>query len=130
MNLIGNTRIKMNETFIRFEKKSEKMGLIINENKTKYMCTCRNNRNRDKIRQSIIINDYKFKRVKSFKYLGITITEDNNGSQEINIRTQTGNKCLYSHQDLIQSKLLISLTKVNLYKVSQREVDSLVYLEK
>lgn len=35
-DLIGNNRVKMMETFIRFGKEAVKMKLLINENKTEY----------------------------------------------------------------------------------------------
>lgn len=115
VDLIGNSRLKMRETFIRFENEAEKMGLQINENKTKYMYTSRRVQNRDRIGQNITIGNHNFERVKEFKYLGTTITEDNVGSEEINNRIQAGNRCLYALQDLIRSKELTRLTKINLY---------------
>lgn len=40
-DLMGNTRIRMKEKFIRFEKEAEQKELQINANKTKYMYTSR-----------------------------------------------------------------------------------------
>lgn len=48
------------------------------------MYMSRNNRNRNRFRQNITIDDLNFKSVSEFKYLGITVTEENYGSQEIN----------------------------------------------
>ncbi|CAG9826824.1 unnamed protein product [Diabrotica balteata] len=106
----------MKENFVRFEKEAEKMGLQINENKTKYMYMSRNNQSGDRIGQKITINDFNFERVREFKYLGITITEDNNASQEINNRIQAGNRCLFALQNLIKSKQLTRGTKIQVYK--------------
>lgn len=67
------------------ENKAEKMGLLINEhmnNKTEYMFTSRNYRNRDRIGQNVSSSDYNFQHFSEFKYLGTAITEDNNGSEE------------------------------------------------
>ncbi|CAG9832524.1 unnamed protein product [Diabrotica balteata] len=46
----------------------------------------KNNQSRDRIGQNITIDDFNFERVREFKYLGTTITEDNNGTEEINNR--------------------------------------------
>ena len=81
----------MKETFIRFEKEAEKIGLQINEYNTKYNYTTRRVQNRDRLGQNITIGDYNFKTVKEFKYLGTTITEHN---QEINTKSQEGNRCI------------------------------------
>ena len=72
---MGNSGIKMRETFIRYEKETEKIGLQINENKTK----CVHKPKGPEQRWNITIEDYNFKRVKEFKYLGATITEDTIG---------------------------------------------------
>lgn len=41
VDIIGSTS-NLNETFTRFEKEAEKMGLLINENNNKYMYTSSN----------------------------------------------------------------------------------------
>lgn len=48
--------------------------------------------------------------------LGSTISEDNNGSQEINNGIPAGNNGLYALQVLMKSKQLTRRTKINLYK--------------
>lgn len=45
----------------------------INEENTKYMCTIRR-QGRDRLSQSITMDDYNFERVESFIYLGVVIT--------------------------------------------------------
>lgn len=42
---------------------------------------------RDRIGQNVTMNQYYFGRVQDFKYLGATITSDNNMTKEINKRT-------------------------------------------
>jgi len=45
--------------------------------------------------EHIEVENFKFDRVHSFKYLGVTINSKNNNYEEINIRTTAANKCYY-----------------------------------
>ena len=55
------------------------MGLVINENKTKFMAVGSNNDNIS----NILIDGYNFERVKGFVYLGTYVVADNNCTKEI-----------------------------------------------
>uniref|UniRef100_A0AAR5PYV5 Reverse transcriptase domain-containing protein n=1 Tax=Dendroctonus ponderosae TaxID=77166 RepID=A0AAR5PYV5_DENPD len=76
IDLIGNTILRVKEIFNKIEGTTSEMGLMINEENTKYMCVNRLGR-RDRIGQNVSINTYNFERVERFKYLGATITVDN-----------------------------------------------------
>ncbi|XP_060518453.1 uncharacterized protein LOC132697176 [Cylas formicarius] len=53
VDVIGSSRLNVKETFTNFEKQALNMGLKINEGKTKYMYTTRNNQRRDRVGQNI-----------------------------------------------------------------------------
>lgn len=57
----------------------------MNENRIKYMTTTRPERGDKNIR----MDQYNFEEVNQFKYLGTTITFNNNITQKINIRIQS-----------------------------------------
>lgn len=60
----------------------------MNGDKTKYMVVTRNN-----CRVGFLdIEDYKFKSVDNFKYLGVDINENSNNREEIKIRLAAVNK--------------------------------------
>lgn len=122
VDIIGNSRLNVKNTFSNFEEHAGNMGLKINEEKTKYMYSTRNNRIRDRVGQNITIDDYNFERVKKFKYLGTTLSEDTDGTEEINCRIQAGNKCLYATHKLLKSKQTSRRTKINIYKTIIRPV--------
>jgi hypothetical protein len=65
-------------------------GLIIKENKTKYMIISRS-KARWKIKQNIIIKDFSYERVDKLIYLGSWITEDNEIAEEIEEILTKGN---------------------------------------
>jgi hypothetical protein len=83
---------------------SKGVGLTINVEKTKYMLLSRHqnvgqNRN-------IKIANRLFENVSQFKYLGMTVTNQNMIQKEIKRRLNSGNACYHSVQTLLSSRLL------------------------
>jgi len=55
-----------------------------------------------------------FERVEEFKYLGITLTNQNSIPEEIKIRLRSGNACYNSVQNLLSSRLLSKNLKIKI----------------
>lgn len=89
---MGVTREEVAQITERLLKASMSMGLYVNENKTKYMVMSRTNLNIN----DLLVNNWKFKAVNNFKYLGSNVNDKNNMHQEINERTTNENRCYYS----------------------------------
>ncbi|GFU64544.1 putative endonuclease-reverse transcriptase [Trichonephila clavipes] len=90
MDIIALTPTTLRQAFLSLKKESLKMGLKINENKTKYMtCTksCFNN-------SYFKIEEYSFEVVDSFTYLGSEINNRNDCTTEIQKRITMANRCL------------------------------------
>ncbi|XP_025423531.1 uncharacterized protein LOC112692922 [Sipha flava] len=68
------------------------------------------------------IDDYKFERVQSFKYLGAEINESANSYEEVKKRITAANRCYYSLMPLFKSRLLSIKSKITLYKVIVKPV--------
>jgi hypothetical protein len=66
------------------------------------------------------INGYKFEKVTQFKYLGTSITYDNDISVEINNRKISANRSYYGLKKQLKSHLLSTQTKIKLYKTLVR----------
>jgi hypothetical protein len=78
---------------------SKKFGLEINAEKTKYMLLSRHQNvgpNRD-----IMIANRSFENVTEFKYLGMTVTNQNLIQDEIKRRLNSGNACYHSVKNLL-----------------------------
>jgi hypothetical protein len=104
--------------FNRLEKASQKVGLMIDYDKTKYMeTTCKPNKEK-----YIRTNNSDIERVNQFKYLGSIITNDNNISSEISHRINMGNKCYYELRNVLRSRLLKEDTKCKIYRTLIRPV--------
>jgi len=96
------------------EYKGQTLGLKINEKKTKYMRLSAVEVRRRV--QSITIGQYSFEGVKDFVYLGSSLNNSNNISEEIKRRIMAGNRVYLANIKLLKSKLLSKTTKMKLYK--------------
>jgi hypothetical protein len=80
------------------------IGLEINAEKTKYMImSCHLNSGQN---QNIKVANESFDNVVKCKYLGTTLTNQNDIHDEIKSRLNSGNACYYSVQNLLSSCLI------------------------
>ena len=85
--------------------------MAVKENKTKVMCASRRERDID----FIDLGGLMLEVVDSFRYLGSTITMDNNMTEEIKIRIAGASKCCWAIKSIIGSKILSRSTKIQAY---------------
>jgi flagellar hook protein FlgE len=104
VNLLGDSvnNIKGNsETLL---EAGRDIGLEINAEKTKYMIMSRHLNSGQN--QNIRIAIESFEKVAKFKYLGTTLTIQNDIHDEIKGRLNSGNACYHSVQNLLSSCLI------------------------
>lgn len=116
--LIARSRNNMVEVFERIEIEVSKMGIKINQNKTKYMIISTTKATPSSIR----IGDKEYKGVDSYKYLGAVFTTKYDTLTTIQDRIQAGNRSYFSMRKMIQSKILSRKTKLAIYKTVIRPV--------
>lgn len=109
--LITKNRSIMLEMLKELIAEGKKMGLKINENKTKMMRPdkeCTNGR--------IQLGEYIFEEVDKFKYLGVIMDKNGERDAEIKEKILTTNRVIQANKKLIKSKLLSKNCKIKIYR--------------
>jgi hypothetical protein len=114
VNLLGNSVNIIKENSETFLKASRAIGLEINAEKTKYMIMSHHPNSGQN--QNIKIVNEVFESVATFKYLGMTLTNQSDIHHEIKSRLNSGNACYYSVQNLLSSCLLSKNLKIKIYR--------------
>jgi len=111
--IIAECEEHLKKTTSKLIEESEKIGLIVNKEKTKYMIATKHNHET----RHLEVNNYNFERVANFKYLGVNIKENADSHEEIRLRLVAANKCYFGLVPLFKSKMVLWRTKITLYKV-------------
>jgi hypothetical protein len=101
VNLLGDSINTIKENTETFIEASGDDDLEINAEKTKYMIMSRHPNSEQN--QNIRITNELFENVAKFRYLGTTLTNQNDIHDEIKSRLNSGNACYYSVQNLLSS---------------------------
>jgi sorting nexin-29 len=114
VNLLGDSVNTIKENIRTHSEASRDTGLEINAEKTKYMIMSRHpNLGQN---QNIRIANELFENVTKFKYLGTTLTNQNDIHDDIKSRLNSANACYYSVQNLLSSRLISKNLKIKICK--------------
>lgn len=112
VDIIGRSYRAMEEAFLALEHSARRIGLIVNEEKTKYLAADTDRR----LPMSIPIGRYTFESVDHFTYLGSQVNINNNITAEIACRIVAANRCYFGLKRQLCSRLVSRKTKCLMYK--------------
>jgi hypothetical protein len=115
---VGRNIGVLKETVKNLSKAEKEMGLTINLHKTKYMGETKKPTNLRMLK----VDEQEFERVREFKYLVSTLTEDNNITIEIKLRIVMANRVSYGLKKQLSLRYLGGQTKCTLYKTLVRPI--------
>jgi hypothetical protein len=122
IDIVGRRQPAVQDDYLALEIEAAKVGLKINEQKTKCMIAARNEMTIRDVGQSMAIGDKHFEVVKEFVYLGSLMTPTNDVSLKIKPRIQTANRCFFKLRKHLQSNQLSRQTKFTIQKTLIRPV--------
>ena len=112
IDIISRSPKSLQEATIAMNRAARRMGLEINQAKTKYIiCGMK----KKYIENVFKVKHMTFERVNSFVYLGTLITADNNTSAEINNRITLANRSYFGLVNILKAKNINRKYKVIIY---------------
>jgi 5-hydroxyisourate hydrolase-like protein (transthyretin family) len=117
--IMGRRLQDVKEVFTSLIEQANKMGLEINEKKTKFMTVLRKPYNEN---ENVKIGTYNFEIVEDYTYLGTVLTNKNELRPEIEKRITNANRAHYALLPLLKSQSVCRAEKVKIYKTLIRPV--------
>ena len=109
--LLSEDMQQLEQSFDLFRRTAERIGLLVNENKTKIMHIQRGLRHQV---GNELVAGLSLERVNKFVYLGSEITPNNDISGEVERRISSATRAFYALGKLFKSRLLSRRTKLRL----------------
>ena len=118
VDLLGQLFYCRDQQLSSFRRSAKRVGLEMHEGKTKAMCSSRLGRDVD----FVDLDGLMIEVVDAFKYLGSTVTHDNDVQHEIQLRIASGSKCSWALKDILRSRNISLQTKLQTYTTIVRPI--------
>src|SRR5215469_4290219 len=114
VDILGGSVHTVKENAEALVAATKEIGLEVNADKTKYIVMSREG-NAGRC-HSLKIDNSAIERGEEFKYLGVTLTDQNSIQEEIKSRLKLGNACYHSVQNQLSSRVLSRNLKIKVYR--------------
>jgi hypothetical protein len=102
--IVTRSETRLRQVYREIQKKTQQMGLIVNEKKTKYMIVSATQKGRQT--QNWKVGNKVFERVSSFKYHGNVINKEGRISECVKDGIQVGNRAYAANHHMLKSKII------------------------
>jgi len=102
--IVTRSESRLRQVYREIEEKTQQMGIIVNEKKTKYIIVSATQKGRQT--QNWKVGVKVFERVSSFKYLGNVIHKRGRISECVEDRTQEWNRAYAANHHTLKSKII------------------------
>jgi hypothetical protein len=122
IDIIGSSVNAVKEAFLDLEKEANRVGLRINEDKTKFLMVSASDRTKDLVGTHLSVGDKRFEVVSEFTYLGVQVNDNFSTRSELQRRVTAATRTFYGIKSILKSRNISRQTKFSLYKTLIRPV--------
>ena len=115
---VTKSETRLRRVYREIEEKTQQMGLIVNEKKTKYMIVSATQKGQQT--QNWKVGDKVYERAPSFKCLGNVIHYEGRISECVKDRIQVGNRAYAANHHMLKSKIIKRSAKMQIQHDSKR----------
>jgi sorting nexin-29 len=122
VDIVGRNIRSITDAYSKMEREANKIGLYVNEEKTKLLMVAASERTKNFVGSHLKIGDKNFEVVNEFCYLGALISNNHDTSLEIKRRILAAQRAFFGVKHLLKSKRISRQAKVTMYKTLIRPV--------
>ena len=122
VDIVGRNIRSVTDAYSRLEREANKIGLRVNEEKTKFLMVAASERSRNHVGSHLSIGDKRFEVVNDFVYLGSIISNNFDTSLEIKRRILAAQRAYFAVRHLLTSKKISRHAKLVIYSTLIRPV--------
>ena len=122
VDIVGRNIRSVTDAYSRMEREANKIGLRVNEDKTKFLMVSASERTKNLVGSHLAIGDKRFEVVNDFVYLGAIISNNFDTSLEIKRRILAAQRAFFSVRHLLTSKKISRMAKLTMYKTLIRPI--------
>jgi Reverse transcriptase (RNA-dependent DNA polymerase) len=122
VDIVGRNIRAVTDAYSRMEREANKIGLQVNEDKTKLLMVAASERTKNLVGSHLTIGDKRFEVVNEFVYLGSLISNKFDTSIEVKRRILAAQRAYFAVRHLLTSKRISRNAKLQMYKTLIRPV--------